>query len=45
MRLPNRPPGTLRLLIEEFEVHAMFRQHVGDPESIERVVFAETVPL
>jgi hypothetical protein len=45
VRIPNRPPGTLRLLIEEFETHAMFQQELGDPETIERVVFAETVIL
>jgi hypothetical protein len=45
VRIPNRPPGSLRLLIEEFETHAMFQQELGDPESIERVVFAESVIL
>jgi hypothetical protein len=43
--IPDRPAGTLRLLIEEFEEHARFQQELGDPESIERVVFAEAVPL
>jgi hypothetical protein len=45
VQLPDRPPGSLRLLIEELEDHALFQQELGDPESIERVVFAETVPL
>jgi hypothetical protein len=45
VRIPNRPPGTVRLLIEEFEIHAMFPSQTGDTGFIERVVFAETVPI
>ena len=45
VQIPDRPAGTLRLLIEELEAHAMFQQELGDPEFIERVVFAEAVPL
>jgi hypothetical protein len=43
--VPDVPPGTLRLLIEEFEDHPRPQQELGDPTSAERVVFAETLIL
>jgi len=44
VRIPSRPPGSLRLLIEEIEDHAA-RQSAAEPVSRERIVFAETVPV
>jgi len=43
VEVPPAPPGTVRLLIEEFEDHPRPQQELGDPTSAERVVFAETV--
>ena len=45
VRIPSRPSGTLRLLVEEIEDHAAFRQSSTDRVVRERVVFAETVPV
>ena len=43
VEVPPTSPGTVRLLVEEFEDHPRPQQELGDPTSAERLVFAETV--